>query len=224
MRRPFIRDPRGGEPSGRHLRVNERIYASQVRVVGADGGQLGVMPPQEALALAKQQGLDLIEVAANADPPVCRIMDYGEYRYHQRKREREATRKQRTRELKMITLRPLIGAHDLDVKARKLREFLEQGRKVRLMIRFLARQMRHTDLGRQVLMQLAGMCQDMGTVEGNPSLEGRNMVVIMAPKPGAPKRAEGEMPEGQPSSGQPTVRQPAQETVESVDDAKDENK
>jgi len=182
-----------GSPREQHLRVNERIYAPQVRVVDSKGEQLGIMPPQDALALARQQGLDLIEVAPNADPPVCRIMDYGQYRYQQRKREREAGRKQRTRELKMITLSPTIGPHDLGVKARKLREFLEEGRKVRLMVRFLARQMRHTELGKQVLLQLAGMCQDVGNIEGTPSLEGRNMVVVIAPKPsGGRPKPEGE--------------------------------
>lgn len=221
MRRPFVRDPRDarGDSADKHLRVNERIYAPQVRVVDAEGRQLGIMPPQQALAMARQQGLDLIEVAPNSDPPVCRIMDYGSYRYQQRKREREAGRKQRTRELKMLTFRPNIGPHDLEVKARKLREFLEQGRKVRLMVRFLARQMRHTDLGQTVLMQLAEMCQDIGNIETAPLLEGRNMVMIVAPRPGQAKRGEPPRPTTTPPSPPSPPQQSAPNTLESADNA-----
>jgi len=203
----------------RRLRVNERIYAPQVRVVDAEGGQLGIMTPQQALAIARQQGLDLIEVAPNAVPPVCRIMDYGHYRYQQRKRDREAGRKQRGRELKMLTLRPSTGPHDLQVKARKLREFLEQGRKVRLMVRFLARQLRHTDLGQAVLMQLAGMCEDVGNIESAPSLEGRNMVMIVAPKPGQAKRPETARAATPPPPSATPPQAPSSPSVESADDA-----
>ncbi len=222
MRRPFSRDQRP-DPGNKAYRVNERIYAPQVRVVDAQGVQLGVMAPQEALAIARQEGLDLIEVAPNADPPVCRIMDYGQYRYQQRKREREAGRKQRTRELKMITLRPNISPHDLEVKARKLREFLTEGRKVRLMVRFLARQMRHTDLGREVLIQLAEMCQDTGNMEGAPSLEGRNMVMIVAPRPGQAKRAEAGKPTEVSPGAPPPPQPPSPPNPESADNAEDEN-
>jgi len=186
--------------------VNERILAPQVRVVDSSGQQLGVMSPQQALQIARAQGLDLIEIAPQENPPVCRIMDYGHYRYEQRRREKEISRKQRTRDLKMITLRPNIDKHDLETKARRVDEFLRQGRKVRLQVRFRGIDMRHTERGAEVLLRLAETCKEVGNIESQPVLEGRNMTMILAPVRGltakpAPAKSAAKPPAvyGQPS-------------------------
>jgi len=151
-------------------------------VVDADGQQVGVMPVQEALALAEQRGLDLVEVAPNAKPPVCRLLDYGKYMYELQKKAREARKAQKQIEIKEIRLRPKIGEHDLEFKIRDARRFLLKGHKVRFRVRFRGREITHPEVARRLLEGVAEQLTDVGVVESQPSFEGRTLMLIMAPK------------------------------------------
>lgn len=150
-----------------------------MRLVGEAGEQLGVMPTQEALKLAEDAGLDLVEVAPTAAPPVCRIMDYSRYKYEQEKREKEAKKKQRIIHIKEVRLRPKIGEHDYRFKLRNLEEFLKRGDKVKVSMMFRGREMAHVDLGRKILDRLASDISAIGEIEEQPKMEGRfiNMVI-----------------------------------------------
>ncbi len=171
-----------GEPiSSRDYRVNEQIRVPDVRVIDHDGKQLGVMPTRQALAVAAERGLDLVEIAPNAEPPVTRIIDYGKFTYQKARRERDARKAQKTTDVKEIRLRPKTGEHDIGYKMRDARRFLQRGDKVRLRVIFRGREMAHMDLGRQMLARLAGELQDVGSVEQSPSLEGRTMNLVLAP-------------------------------------------
>ncbi|HBT47202.1 MAG TPA: translation initiation factor IF-3 [Peptococcaceae bacterium] len=163
-------------------RVNGEIRAREVRLVGTNGQQLGIMPLREALRIAHEQGLDLVEVAPQARPPVCRIMDYGKYKYEQSKREREARKKQRIIDVKEVKLRPGIEEHDFQVKARNALRFLEDGDKVKVTIMFRGREISHPELGEKLCWRLADQVSELASVERPPKLEGRNMVMILAPK------------------------------------------
>lgn len=162
--------------------MNERIRAREVRVIGADGEQLGILPIREALLKAQVAELDLVEVAPTAQPPVCRIMDYGRYKYEQGKRERGAHRHQRATDLKGMRMSPNIGEHDFEVKARQVLNFLKDGHKVRVSMWFRGRQMAHPKLGEVLLHRLAETIAEVGSVERPPLLEGRNMIMILSPK------------------------------------------
>lgn len=148
----------------------------------ADGGQLGVLPLREALRLAEEKQLDLVEVAPQAKPPVCRIMDYGKFRYEQSKKEKEAKKKQRVITVKEVKLRPNIDDHDFNVKAKNAIRFLKDGDKVKATIMFRGRQIVHPELGRKLLVRLAGEVADLANVERTPKLEGKNMIMILSPK------------------------------------------
>jgi translation initiation factor IF-3 len=191
----------------REVRVNERIRAREVRVIDENGAQLGIMPSQQALQLARQRELDLIEVAPNAQPPVVRIMDYGKHRYEQQKREREAHKKSRASEVRLLRLKPQIDKHDLEIKVRKLRQMLLEGDKVRFQLRFRGREMARPQLGQQLLQRIAEQVGDIATVEGTPRLEGRMMNMVLAPKPGvrAPQKEPpaSPKPEKEKGRGQP---------------------
>lgn len=163
-------------------RVNEEIRAREVRLIGQDGQQLGIMSPREALRMAQEQGLDLVEVAASAKPPVCRLMDYGRYRYEQSKREREARKRQKIINIKEVKLRLRIEEHDFQVKLRNAVRFLEDGDKVKVTIMFRGRELSHADLGRKLCNKLAQEVKEIAVVEKLPSIEGRNMVMILSPK------------------------------------------
>jgi len=165
--------------------VNERIRAREVRLIDENGAQLGIMPAQQALQLARQRDLDLIEVAPNAQPPVCRIMDFGKHKYQMQKREREAHRKTHTSEVRLIRLKPQIDKHDLEIKVKKLREMLGEGDKVRIQLRFRGREMSRPQMGVALLNGLAERVDDIATVEGQARLEGRMMNMLFTPKPGA---------------------------------------
>ncbi|WP_207637567.1 translation initiation factor IF-3 [Desulfotruncus alcoholivorax] len=162
--------------------MNENIRAKEVRVVDADNNQLGVLPLREALRIADERRMDLVEVAPQAKPPVCRIMDYGKFRYEQSKREKEAKKKQRIITVKEIKLRPNIEDHDFDVKVKNVIRFLKDGDKVKATIMFRGRQIVHPDLGKQLLERLAVQVADIANVERTPKLEGKNMIMILAPK------------------------------------------
>mgnify|MGYP000493859750 CR=1 FL=1 len=165
----------------KHVRVNDRIRAKEVRVVGPDGKQIGVMPLNEALRIAEEMDLDLVEVAPQADPPVCKIMDYGKYRYEQSIKEREARKKQAVISFKEMKMRPKIDVHDYEVKKRHIERFLRSGHKVKVTVMFRGREMSHTELGLNLLRKLAEEVAELGTVESEPKLEGRNMQMVLAP-------------------------------------------
>lgn len=161
--------------------VNENIRAREVRLIGANGDQIGVKSKQEALDMARNADLDLVMVAPNAKPPVCRIMDYGKYRYEQQKKEKEARKKQKIINVKEVRLSPNIEEHDFNTKLRNARKFLTKGDKVKAAIRFRGRAITHSELGRDVLMKLADECKDISTIEAKPKMEGRSMFLVLAP-------------------------------------------
>ncbi len=158
------------------------IRIEEVRVIDADGEQVGVIPTSQAIAMAEKDGLDLVEVSPTAKPPVCRIMDYGKYRYEQSKKEAEARKKQSVVEIKEIKLRPKTEKHDLDFKVRNIRKFLGQNNKVKVTLRFRGREIVYADtLGREVLDKIALELEDVATVVQQPMMEGRQMVMMVAP-------------------------------------------
>lgn len=167
----------------REPRVNERIRAREVRVIGPAGEQLGVMAVRDALAKAAEHELDLVEVAPTSVPPVCRIIDYGKYKYEQQKRGRGSHRKTGG-DIKGMRLSPKIGEHDFQVKARHVHEFLKDGNKVRASVWFRGREMAYPRAGEQLLQRLAEFVADVGMVERPPLMEGRNMIMILTPKRG----------------------------------------
>ena len=169
----------------REVRVNERIRAREVRLIDENGAQLGVMSAQEALRIAHEREFDLVEVAPNAQPPVCRITDYGKHKYAQAKRERETRRKSRPSEVRLLRMKPQISKHDLDVKVRKLRELLAEGSKVRVSLRFRGREMSRPELGTVLFNRIAQELSDVALVEGAPRREGRMMSMMLTAKPGA---------------------------------------
>jgi len=164
------------------LRVNGEIRVREVRVISPEGEQLGIMPIREALLLAQERNLDLVEVAPNAQPPVCRIMDYGKFRYEQSKRERDVRKKQKAITVKELRMTPKIDTHDFQIKLRNAERFLRDGDKVKIAVRFRGREIVHADLARDKLVDLANQLQGVALVERPPRLEGRQMIMILAPK------------------------------------------
>jgi translation initiation factor IF-3 len=162
-------------------RINDRIRAREVRLVGQDGEQIGIKPLPEALAAARRAGLDLVEVADKANPPVCRIMDYGKYKYETAQRAKDSRKKSTNIVVKEMKYRPKIGIGDFDTKTRKVRGFLEEGHKVKLTIMFRGREVQHPELGRKILDQVAEQMNDIAKVEAYPRLDGRNMTMVLGP-------------------------------------------
>ena len=163
-------------------RVNREIDARSIRLVGADGEMIGVVSLREGLIMAEEAGLDLVEVSPNADPPVCKILDFGKFKYESQKRKAEARKKQKVIEIKEIKLRPNIDDNDYNIKMRSMIKFLEEGDKVKVTLRFRGREMAHQDLGVKVLDRVRGDLDEMGKVEQFPKMEGRQMVMVIAPK------------------------------------------
>jgi len=164
------------------IQVNHEIKAREVRVIGPDGKQLGIMPLKDALRHAQEAQLDLVKVASNAKPPVCKIMDYGKYKYEQSKREKEARKNQKVINVKEIRMNPTIDDHDFQVRLKSAIKFLQDGNKVKVSIKFRGRQMTHTKLGEDVLNKMIEQTKELGVVEKPPVIEGRNMVMILSPK------------------------------------------
>ncbi|HBV98808.1 MAG TPA: translation initiation factor IF-3 [Desulfotomaculum sp.] len=162
--------------------MNEEIRVREIRVVDADGNQLGIMPTRDAMKMAEERQLDLVEIAPQAKPPVCRIMDFGKYKYEQSKREKEARKKQRIIELKEIKMRPNIEDHDFYVKVKNAVRFLKDGDKVKATMVFRGREIVHTQLGRQLLVRMAEELKDLCNIERQPKLEGKNMIMILSSK------------------------------------------
>jgi len=163
------------------LPVNLAIEADTVRVVDENGSQLGVMPLVKAVQEAESRGLDLVLMAAKSQPPVCRIMDYGKYKYEQSKKASQARKRQHVMQIKEVKVRASTDKHDLEVKLRQVRKFLEQGNKVKVSLRFRGREMAHTDRGVEQLKLIASQVEDIGKPEKMPNLEGRQMIMVLAP-------------------------------------------
>lgn len=163
-------------------RVNEGIHAPSVRLVGPEGEVLGVMPVAQALEKADAAGLDLVEVSPNADPPVCKILDYGKYKYQAQKKANEARKKQKIMDVKEIKMRPGIDQHDYDVKMKAIHKFLDEGDKVKVTIRFRGREFLHQELGMNVLFKVRDEVEEKAKVEAIPKMEGRQMVMVLAPR------------------------------------------
>jgi translation initiation factor IF-3 len=162
-------------------RINDRIRAPEIRLIGADGENVGVVTPSRAMDLAAEAGLDLVEISPNATPPVCKIMDFGKFKYEQQKRESEARKKQKTIEVKEVKFRPNTDTHDYDVKMRNVFRFLENGDKVKVTLRFRGREMAHQNLGRELLERVAEDVKEIGKIENMPKMEGRQMVMMIGP-------------------------------------------
>ena len=177
----FERPPQPDANKNR-MRVNRMIRISPVRVIAPDGEQMGILTVDEAIAAAEARGLDLVEVAPMARPPVCRIMDFGKFKFEQAKAARAAKKKQRNIELKEIKFRPGIDDHDFQFKTRHAHEFLAEGNKVKVTMMFRGRQMAHPELGRDVLDRVAEQLADIGKIEQEAKLEGKNMTMLMTPK------------------------------------------
>ncbi|KUK10693.1 MAG: Translation initiation factor IF-3 [Clostridia bacterium 41_269] len=167
---------------GKELRVNEEITAKELRLIGVDGEQIGIVSPREALAIAREAGLDLVEVAPHAKPPVCRIMDYGKYKFQQSKREKEARKKQKVVNVKEVKFRLGIEDHDFEVKARNIERFLKKGDKVKVTVMFRGREISHSDMGLALCNRIIERVGDVGSVEKPPKLEGKNMIMVLSPK------------------------------------------
>ncbi|HWP08559.1 MAG TPA: translation initiation factor IF-3 [Polyangiaceae bacterium] len=224
--RRFSRDNRGPQ-----IRINHRIRVPEVRVVAEDGSNLGVLTTEAALRRAQEVGLDLVEVNPKATPPVCKILDFGKYKYEEKKRAREAKRKQTIVEVKEIKLRPKTDDHDLDTKVRAARKFLEAGNKVKIVCRFRGREITHPERARMQLDFLVSKLEDLANVEQRPIMEARTMAVLVAPKPIvfqrlASERAQRErerLKEHGDSPHTQSVDVPDEDELEDDDDLDDED-
>jgi len=199
------RDPRGGQ--NRDARTNRRIKAREVRVVGPDGDQLGVLPIEQALARAQELGMDLVEVSPMAKPPVCKIMDYGKFKYLEKKKQNEAKKKQVVVQLKEVKLRPRTEEHDYETKLKKVREFLGEANKARITVTFRGRELSHRELGQKVLQKVIEDLRDVAVIEAAPRMEGRQLFMILAPNPrmlqARRDRAKAAQAAGAPAPGAP---------------------
>lgn len=163
-------------------RINNEIRAAQVRVIGKDGKQLGILPLAQALKIAEQESLDLIEISPQGSPPVCRLMDYEKYRYDREKKMKASLKSQRGGQLKEIKMRPKIGTHDLETKMRHIEEFLEERDKVKVTINFFGREMSHTEMGKEIINKIIEHFKETAKIEQSPQMLGRNLIMILAPK------------------------------------------
>ena len=178
----FRRFGRGGILADKELRINDQIRVREVRLIDAEGNQLGVIATVEALRLAQETGSDLVEIAPQASPPVCKILDYGKYKFEQEKRIKESRKRQKLIKMKEIRMQPKIEKHDLAFKTKHVREFLDEGNKVKVTIRFRGRELAHTELGRVVLDKVLELLEGDFVVDRHPQMEGRFMSMILNPK------------------------------------------
>ena len=184
--------------------INEEILDKEVRLIGDQGEQLGIMSAQEALKIAVEKELDLVKIAPGSNPPVCKVMDYGKFRFEQTKKEKEAKKNQRVIEIKEIRMSPGIGENDFNTKLKNGQKFLTDGDRVKVSVRFRGREMAHTEIGEQLLKDFAAKCADIATLDKNPKLEGRNMSMFHSPNPQAPakKPAKPKAPKNQEPQGE----------------------
>jgi translation initiation factor IF-3 len=175
------------------LRVNERIIAREVRLVGEKGEQLGIMPLAQAREMARRQNLDLVEVAATAVPPVCRLLDYGKYKYEQAKKEREARKSQRVVLLREVRMRPRIDDHDFEAKTRTVKKLLGEGDKVKITVLFRGREIVHPELGLRLLQRMATSLEESASIDRQPALDGKRMIMILSPLSGQKTKVKEEV-------------------------------
>lgn len=168
--------------AAKELRVNERIRVREVRLIDDEGNQHGIIPVKDALNMAREAGLDLVEVAPNGNPPVCKILDYGKYKFEQEKKLRESKKKQKLIKMKEIRMQPKIEKHDMQFKSKHIRDFLEEGNKVKVTVRFRGRELAHTELGRKVLDNILELLEGSYNMDRPPQMEGRFMSMILNPK------------------------------------------
>ena len=168
--------------SNTSYQINEDIRDKEIRLIGDDGAQLGIMSPAEALKIAFEHELDLVKIAPASNPPVCKIMDYGKYRFEQAKRDKEARKNQHIVEVKEIRMSPGIGINDFNTKLKNGQKFLQDGDRLKVTVRFRGREMAHTNIGEDLLKKFAEECSELGTVDKNPKLEGRFMTMFLSPK------------------------------------------
>ena len=187
--------------------INEEIRDKEVRLIGADGEQLGIMSAEEALRIATEQEYDLVKIAPGSNPPVCKIMDYGKYRFEQTKKEKEAKKNQRVIEIKEIRMSPSIDTNDFNTKLKNGQKFLSEGNRLKVSVRFRGREMAHTEIGGVILRDFAAKCADIANMDKAPKLEGRNMSMFLSPKPqtapkkpGKPKAPKTETPAAEPAA------------------------
>lgn len=154
----------------------------EIRLIDQDGSNVGIVSPERAIGMAEEVGLDLVEISPGATPPVCKIMDFGKYKYEKQKKSAEARKKQKIIEIKEVKFRPNIDTHDYDVKMRSVTKFLDEGDKVKVTLRFRGREMAHQELGRELLQKIAGDIEEIGNVESMPKMEGRQMIMMVAPQ------------------------------------------
>lgn len=192
MRRPYSRGPVPRQEPQRKHKINEEIAANELRVVGAQGEAMGVMSRRDALKIAQERELDLVEIAPQAVPPVCKIIDYGKFMYQQEKREKEAKKSQHQKELKEIRLRAGTDTHDLDFKTRHAKQFLEDGHKVKATVRFFGREIVHQDIGRATLQKFIDALVEVSKVDQEMKSEGRTLSVTLAPDIKKPKKKKEE--------------------------------
>jgi translation initiation factor IF-3 len=216
---PINKDIRGSDRS-RETRVNERIRAREIRLIDETGEMIGVMSPLRALDIARDRNLDLVEVSPNAVPPVCKLMDYGRYKYEQAKKENEARKHQKTVTLKEIRLSPRTDEHDVDVKPRKILEFLAEGDRVRVSVKFRGAEMRHPEIGRRQLDEISEALKGSAIIERPPVMEGKMMSMIVSRAPGwEPPKKQTPAPSQKKQQDQP---EPAGENTATSDLASEE--
>ena len=183
--------------------INEEIRDKEVRLIDADGNQVGIVPVAKAMEAAAAKNLDLVKIAPNAVPPVCRVMDYGKFRFEQAKREKEARKNQHVVEIKEIRLSPGIDVNDFNVKVNHAKRFLKGGNKVKVSVRFRGREVTHSSIGLDLLRRFADSCSDIGSMEKSPKLEGRQMIMFLGPKKDNPKKDAGKKGGRKGKSGKP---------------------
>jgi translation initiation factor IF-3 len=228
MGRPRF-DPRQQQRGGQfQIRVNHRIRVPEVRVIGPDGQMLGVMQTHEALRAAQEQGLDLVEVNPKAEPPVCKILDFGKYKYEEKKKTAEAKRKQTVVEIKEIKLRPKTDDHDLNFKVKAARRFLEAGHKVKFTVRFRGREITHPEKAQEQLQFCIAETEDLANVETRAMMEARAMTIVVAPKPAIMQKvaqakiAQEKARQQAEKEGRPLPPSPPSESMADVDDDEDD--
>ncbi|MBD3258116.1 translation initiation factor IF-3 [candidate division GN15 bacterium] len=206
--------------SKRSVRVNDRIRVPTVRLIGPEGEQIGIVPIQEAQTRARDLGLDLVEVSPTAKPPVCRVMDYGKYKYELAKREKQAKKKQHAFQLKEMRYRPKIDEHDYQFKTKHVTSFLEAGSKVKVMVFFRGREMSRQEFGRKILDRLKEELDPIAVVDSPPKMEGRNMTMVLSPRPEVVKKAQ----EAKVAKGQEDEERKAEEKRAEKERAREKNK
>ena len=227
MGRPRF-DPRQ-QQRGFQIRVNHRIRVPEVRVIGADGGMLGVLQTHEALRMAQEQGLDLVEVNPKAEPPVCKILDFGKYKYEEKKKTAEAKRKQTVVEIKEIKLRPKTDDHDIAFKVKAARRFIEAGHKVKVTVRFRGREITHPEKAQEQLTIVMQQTDDVANVETRAMMEARTMTVLLAPKPAVMQKvaqakiAAEKARQQAEKEGRPVPSDPSILSVPDLDDEDDDD-